>query len=97
MRRKPEIPRDIFFGEAAADSPPPAAPGRAGRAAVEDKIQVTIYLSEAAVKRLEALRFHLLNEYNIKLSKSAIAEYAIQRLGEDVEALARHFGGGGAG
>jgi len=96
VRRKPEIPRDIFFGDAAAENPPRAEPGRV-RAVGEDKIQVTIYLSEAAVKRLEALRFHLLNEYNLKLSKSALAEYAILRLGEDVEALARQFGGGGAG
>ncbi|MEI6499873.1 MAG: hypothetical protein WCP21_02480, partial [Armatimonadota bacterium] len=32
----------------------------------EDKIQVTVYLTPQTAKRLEGLRFHLLNEHNVK-------------------------------
>jgi hypothetical protein len=82
----------VFFGEptATTEAPAPAAAPRA-RPVEERKVQVTVYLSEAIAKRLEALRFHLLNEHNVKVSKSALAEYAISQLGEDLEPLARHF------
>lgn len=101
MRRNPEIPRDIFFGSASEAEPEPAAPAtvpppglRTARATDEGKVQVTVYLSEAVAKRLEVLRFHLLNEYDIKVPKSAIAEYAIAQLGEDLAPLAAFFGRG---
>jgi hypothetical protein len=55
------------------------------------KVQVTIYLSEAAAKELERLRFELLDKHNVKASRSAIVEAALlgvgERLGEVVEAL----------
>ncbi|MGE5532431.1 MAG: hypothetical protein ACM3VW_09975, partial [Bacteroidota bacterium] len=57
----------------------------------EDKIQVTVYLSPLIAKRLEALRFHLLNEHNVRVSKSAIAEYAISNVDEDLAPLAQYF------
>ena len=91
MRRTPEIPRDVFFGEpAGADETAPAAP-RPLRPAEPSKVQVTVYLAEPVAKRLEALRFHLLDEHDVKVSKSAMAEYAISQIGEDLEPLARHF------
>lgn len=64
---------------------PPAVP------VDEDKIQVTVYLTPQTAKRLEALRFHLLNEHNVKVSKSALTEYAIGHLGDDLAALALVF------
>jgi hypothetical protein len=92
VRRMPEIPRDVFFGDTTEAAPEADAPApRAARQVEESKVQVTVYLSEAMAKRLEAVRFHLLNEYDVKLSKSAIAEYAISQLGDDLEPLARHF------
>ena len=93
MRRSPEIPRDVFFG--ATSDEPSAAPLRSGPRVEESKVQVTVYLSEASAKRLEALRFHLLDEHNIKVSKSAIAEFAINQLGDDLAPLAAYFGGRG--
>lgn len=93
MRRMPEIPRDVFFGdtsETPAEGAPATAP-RPLRQVEESKVQVTVYLSEAMSKRLEAVRFHLLNEHDVKISKSAIVEYAIGQLGEDLEPVARHF------
>lgn len=97
MRKMPQIPRDVFFGGAVASEAPAepvlgqSAPPPAARPLEEDKIQVTIYLSPQAAKRLEALKFHLLNEYNVKVSKSALAEYAITHLGDDLSPLAAHF------
>jgi hypothetical protein len=94
VRRSPEIPRDVFFG-ATSDEASAALPLRAGRVVEESKVQVTVYLSEASAKRLEALRFHLLDQHNIKVSKSAIAEFAINQLGDDLAPLAAYFGGRG--
>jgi len=92
VRKSPEIPRDVFFGAGAEEAPAAAAtPLRAGRAVDEAKVQVTVYLSEAAAKRLEALRFHLLNDHNLKVPKSAIAEYAITALSDDLAPLVTHF------
>lgn len=110
MRKTPQIPRDVFFGEPA--NAEPAAPVAEPTPAVvpvpqpvvqapppvavapppdQDKIQVTVYLSPPIAKRLEALRFHLLNEHNVRVSKSAIAEYAISSIEDDLAPLARHF------
>lgn len=100
MRKMPQIPRDVFFGPAAPapqEEEPAAAievtPPPALRVvpADEDKVQVTVYLSPQTAKRLEALRFHLLNEHNVKVSKSAIAEYAISHIDDDLAPLAQYF------
>jgi len=91
----PEIPRDVFFGDTAETASEAGAPlPRAVRPMEENKVQVTVYLSEAMAKRLEIVRFHLLNEHDIKVSKSAIAEYAIAQLSDDLEPLVRYFGVG---
>ena len=111
MRKMPQIPRDVFFGEPAAAeapveapapastpvrvpvpepvAPPPPTPVTPPVAVEVDKIQVTVYLSPLIAKRLEALRFHLLNEHNVRVSKSALAEYAIAHVGDDLAALAQ--------
>lgn len=73
----------------AAVTPPVAVAAVPVPVVEEDKIQVTIYLTPPIAKRLEALRFHLLNDYNVKVSKSALTEYAITQLGADMESLAR--------
>ena len=91
MRRSPEIPRDIFFGEDEAHDVKTERASAELKPVEEPKVQVTVYLAESTAKRLEALRFHLLNEYNIKVSKSAIADFAISRLGTDLGPLAEHF------
>ncbi len=92
MRRQPEIPKDIFFGGGAAGQEETTrAPMRPARTPADEKVQVTIYMSAAAAKKLEAIRFRLLNEHDIKVSKSAIAEVAIEGLGEDIEGLANYF------
>lgn len=95
MRRMPEIPRDVFFGETATD-PGATSPAPRPLRPVDDttKVQVTVYLSEPTAKQLEVLRFHLLNDHDIKVSKSAIAEFAINQLGDDLDALVRFFGVG---
>lgn len=101
MRKMPQIPRDVFFGPAAAEQEPVAAAAAEAAPAPqpvlravpveEDKVQVTVYLSPQTAKRLEALRFHLLNEHNVKVSKSAIAEYAITHIDDDLAPLAQFF------
>lgn len=93
MRKTPEIPRDVFFGGGAAEEPTEAAatPRPTPHPVEESKVQVTIYLPEMTAKRLEILRFYLLNEHNVKVSKSAIAEYAINQLNDDLTEMARFF------
>lgn len=74
-----------------ASAPVPTIPEPPAVPVDEDKIQVTVYLTPQTAKRLEALRFHLLNEHNVKVSKSALTEYAIGHLGDDLAALALVF------
>ena len=93
MRRTPEIPRDVFFGDSREEGQP-APQAQAVRPLEESKVQVTVYLSESTAKRLEVLRFHLFNEHDIKVSKSAIADYAINQIGDDLTPLVEHFGVG---
>jgi len=81
----------VFFGEPAAATEAEPVEARFVRPVEESKVQVTVYLSEAVAKRLEALRFHLLDEHDVKVSKSALAEYAISQIGDDLEPLAQHF------
>lgn len=91
MRKAPQIPRNVFFGAGAADEEQPVAQPLAPRPVDEEKIQVTVYLSPAAAKRLEVLRFHLLDSHDVKVSKSAITEYAIAQIGDDLTTVAEHF------
>ena len=93
MRRTPEIPRDVFFGESRGEERVTSPAQSAVRPVEENKVQVTVYLSESTAKRLEVLRFHLLDQHDIKVSKSAIADYAISQLGDDLTPLVEFFGG----
>lgn len=93
MRKPAEIPRDVFFGEAPA-AEGAGAPLRSARTTDDNKLQVTVYLSEAMAKKLEAVRYHLLSEHNVKVSKSAIAEYALSQIPDDLTPLARFFAAG---
>ena len=93
MRRTPEIPRDVFFGGSGGEEQSAAQAPLAVRPLEENKVQVTVYLSESTAKRLEVLRFHLLDEHDLKVTKSAIADYAINQLGDDLTPLVEHFRG----
>lgn len=89
MRKEIGIPRDFFGGEQ-VQSPEPA---RRPVATDEAKVQVTIYLSEAAAMALEKMRYTLMLEHGVKTSKSAIAQYAIEAAAKDVEGVARGLTG----
>jgi hypothetical protein len=108
VRKTPEIPADVFFGDDAADEAPgtqeapssrrqtkPKPKARAATTPREHKVQVTIYLSDEAAKVLERARFELLTKHDVRASKSAIAEYAIGRVGGDITAMAKALAGGG--
>ena len=108
MRKTPEIPEDVFFGEEKPAATMPAKqqavmPARqqkvktARRQAVKQsssqKIQVTVYLSENMAKELERVRFELLSRHDVRASKSAIAEYAIAQIGGELEGMAEALRG----
>lgn len=90
MRKTPEIPQDVFF-----EKPKATARKTSKRQAVKQskrqKVQVTIYLSDEAVKNLEKARFELLTKHNLKVAKSAITEYAIGQAVGDIAAMAQAF------
>ena len=52
------------------------------------KVQVTFYLSEAAAKELERVRFELLSKHDVRASRSAVAEQALLQAGAQLETLA---------
>lgn len=109
MPRTPDIPQNIFFEDKAPTPPkmdPSPAISPAGSQSVieaksqdvkrssSQKVQVTVYLSEETAKGLERARFELLSKHNVKVPKSAIAEYAIATATLDLEAMASALGGG---
>lgn len=112
MRKTPEIPQDVFFDEPkAAPAPKPAKPQavttakvqavktarpRAVKAPAGQKVQITIYLTDEAAKSLERARFELLSRHNLRIPKSSIAEYAITRAVQDLDALAQGLAEGTA-
>jgi len=89
VAKKPEIPQDVFF-ETKQKKPATksTAKPQAVKPAKVTKVQVTIYLSEQTAKDLEKARFELLSSHDIRVPKSAIAEYAICRAAADIPALA---------
>lgn len=102
MPKTPEIPQDVFFEDkppsarqGAVVSPPKASRRQGAKQSSSQKVQVTIYLSEQTAKDLEKARFELLNEHDIKVPKSTIAEYAIATVIRDIEAMARALTNGG--
>ncbi len=139
MRKRPEIPEDVFFdvtsddgqpedepdeepekqpergtdGEVLArsmeqprrnDPPPQQATreketssdgansdnSRIGRPPAQEgpKEAVTLYLTEPVAHMLEEVKFRLLTEYDVKTSKSAIADFAIRHGLDDLQAAA---------
>lgn len=154
MRKRPEIPEDVFFDTAPArekpetESEPPAEPEaaaqpggngqdgdvlaksmdsdrapqgerrhvrlsearaerarrrseqqreneqqsepRVGRPPAQEgpKVAVTLYLTEPVAHLLEEVKFLLLTEYDVKTTKSAIADFALRNGLDDLQAAA---------
>lgn len=52
------------------------------------KVAVTLYLTEPVAYLLEETRYRLLTEHDLRTSKSAIADFALRRALQDLEAAA---------
>lgn len=70
--------------------PVPEQSVRVGRPPAQEgpKIAVTLYLTEPVAYLLEETRYRLLTEHNVRTSKSAIADFALRRALQDLEAAA---------
>jgi len=139
VRKRPEIPEDVFFNvaptateaddateemnevlppegeplaksmeEAPATEPshtrraeprrrapepepePASKPARVGRPPAQEgpKVAVTLYLTEPVALMLEEVKFLLLTEYDVRTSKSAIADFAMRNGLRDLQAAA---------
>lgn len=51
------------------------------------KRQISVYLTKPTAKKLDAVRFQLEYEHDVKLSKSDLAEFAISRLDSNMDAI----------
>ena len=65
-------------------------PARVGRPPAQEgpKVAVTLYLTEPVAHLLEEVKFRLLTEYDVKTSKSAIADFAMRSGLGDLQAAA---------
>lgn len=65
-------------------------PARVGRPPAQEgpKVAVTLYLTEPVAYLLEETRYRLLTEHDLRTSKSAIADFALRRALQDLEAAA---------
>ena len=140
MRKRPEIPEDVFFNVTPAVEEPPdepavsvedpevlaedevlkksmgekrptprsyqrlsdtrkapeprsepdSEPARVGRPPAQEgpKVAVTLYLTEPVAHMLEEVKFLLLTEYDVRTSKSAIADFAMRNGLRDLQAAA---------
>ncbi|MBD3293162.1 MAG: hypothetical protein GF393_09575 [Armatimonadia bacterium] len=63
---------------------------RVGRPPAQEgpKVAVTLYLTEPVAHLLEEVKFRLLTEYDVKTSKSAIADFAMRNGLDDLQAAA---------
>jgi hypothetical protein len=63
---------------------------RVGRPPAQEgpKTAVTLYLTEPVAHLLEEVKFRLLTEYDVKTSKSAIADFALRHGLDDLQAAA---------
>ncbi|MFW6155909.1 MAG: hypothetical protein ACOC7J_01210 [Armatimonadota bacterium] len=70
------------------ESEEPAA--RVGRPPAQEgpKVAVTLYLTEPVAHLLEEVKFRLLTEYNVKTSKSAVADSGLRNGLDDLQAAA---------
>jgi hypothetical protein len=62
---------------------------RVGRPPAQEgpKVAVTLYLTEPVAHLLEEVKFRLLTEYDVKTSKSAVADFAVRNGLESLEDL----------
>lgn len=51
------------------------------------KRQISVYLTKPTAKKLDAVRFRLEYEHDVKLSKSDLAEFAIGRLDTNIDEI----------
>ena len=67
-----------------------ASGSRVGRPPAQEgpKVAVTLYLTEPVAHLLEEVKFVLLTEYDVKTSKSAIADFALRHGLRDLQAAA---------
>jgi len=65
-------------------------PARVGRPPAQEgpKVAVTLYLTEPVAHMLEEVKFLLLTEYDVRTSKSAIADFAMRNGLDDLRAAA---------
>jgi len=65
-------------------------PARVGRPPAQEgpKVAVTLYLTEPVAHMLEEVKFLLLTEYDVRTSKSAIADFAMRHGLDDLRAAA---------
>ncbi|MFO8081644.1 MAG: hypothetical protein R6V07_15255 [Armatimonadota bacterium] len=63
---------------------------RVGRPPAQEgpKVAVTLYLTEPVAHLLEEVKFRLLTEYDVKTSKSAIADFGLRNGLDDLQAAA---------
>jgi hypothetical protein len=52
-----------------------------------EKMQVSVYLTKPTARKLDAVRFQLQYDYDVKLSKSDLAEFAIGRLDRNIDEI----------
>ncbi len=51
------------------------------------KRQISVYLTKPTAKKLDAVRFQLEYDHDVKLSKSDLAEFAISRLDTNIDEI----------
>lgn len=52
-----------------------------------EKLQVSVYLTKPTARKLDAVRFQLQYDHDVKLSKSDLAEFAISRLDRNIDEI----------
>ncbi|MGI5817802.1 MAG: hypothetical protein ACOX9R_06860 [Armatimonadota bacterium] len=78
--RKARRPQGAGESDASRVGRPPAQEG--------PKVAVTLYLTEPVAHLLEEVKFLLLTEYDVRTSKSAIADFALRSGLDDLQAAA---------
>lgn len=52
-----------------------------------EKLQISVYLTKPTARKLDAVRFQLQYDHDVKLSKSDLAEFAIGRLDRNLDEI----------
>jgi len=89
-RKAAERERRRREAESGAEDETDDEPARVGRPPAQEgpKVAVTLYLTEPVAHLLEEVKFRLLTEYDVKTSKSAIADFAMRNGLDDLQAAA---------